>query len=301
MVARILWIVVALIVVLSGCTVGGRLAVHPKPALVLAVVSNNYVDVVFRFSPIADALSRQIDQPVRIVAGDIKTLRTNLSANKNAYQLLYLDPVEFCRLSEVASLTPLVSRVNRSAATSQVGFIVVPKSSSISKLDDLKDKRFAFGQWESAWQFYNVLEYFKDANFPTAYLKRPIYTGDSLAVARALAFKQADAGVVTRTWWETSRDRALSFNRLLKDDLKIIAKTQPMPEYVWAVSPDVPDNLRLKIKKILIQQFIKQSRFAAAFDAWGFVPVQEQDYSSVCERIRRIKNLPSPPSLLPLP
>jgi len=177
----------------------------------------------------------------------------------------------------------------------------VPKKSSINRLEDLKDKRFAFGPYGSAYQFFNVLESFKSGGFPTSMLKNVSYNKDSLTVAQRVLMNWADAGVVTQSWWQTTGDRTLDLTRLLKDDLRIIGQTDPMPEYVWAVTGRVNDVRKQQMKKVLTETISNKSLVLAGFGARGFVAIQDQDLVSVCQRMKRVKNLPAPQTLIPLP
>ncbi len=286
---------------ISGCTVG-RPGPAGKAPFSIGMIDKDYFQVVRRFTPLAEELSKGLGQPVQIKSDrDIQQLDTHLTEQADYCGLIYVDPVEFCRINEEHPLSAVAVRTNSAGSTSEVGLIVVPKNSSIKTLDDLKGKRFAFGPYESPHMFYNVLELFKAGQMPTAMLKNATYSRDSVAVAQRLVLKWSDAGVVTQTWWQTSTDRAGDIRRLLKDELRIIAQTEPLPLSVWAATASVSPARRQQLSKILTEGASGNQRVLSAFDSQGFAPVQESDMAVVCERIMKVKNLPPPPSLLPLP
>lgn len=289
------------VLLLVGCAGAGRITRMGKNPVNMTTADRNYLNVILRFTPVAQELSKELAQPVNILNDwDARSITIHFKERKNYCDLLYLDPVDFCRVNEVEPLTPIAVRVNTTGRPEEVGVIVVAKKSKINKLEDLKGKRFAFGPYESAYQFYNVLELFKQEGLPTAQVKA-LYHPDSLAVAQKVLLGGAEVGVVTQTWWETSTDRTLDLSRLLKDDLRVIAQTPAMPEYVWAVSENVTAENRRIMQNVLTKDLAAKTPILSGFGARGFQPAAEKDYPAVCPRIKRIKNLPPPPSVLPIP
>jgi len=176
----------------------------------------------------------------------------------------------------------------------------VAKNSPIKDVGELKDKQFAFGMHQSPYQFYSVLEYFKSRGFPVATLKGVSYHKDNLSVAQTVLMKFANAGVVTQTWWETAKDRTLDLSKLLKDELRVIGKTEPLPEYVWAVTESVPAERKAAVSKALTENLAKNQAALAGFAAQGFTPAGDKDMDAACARLLAIKNVPPAP-LLPSP
>ncbi|MFA5863057.1 MAG: PhnD/SsuA/transferrin family substrate-binding protein [Phycisphaerae bacterium] len=294
----------ALIVLLSficGCSVG-RIPVIGGNSISITTVDKNYFNVMLRFNPVAEEMTKALKHPVVILSDwDVHSIKVHLTDNKSYYHLLYLNPVEFWRVSEKEKLTPIAQRVNAASESSEVGLIVVAKNSQIKKIEDLKGKRFAFGEYESPYQFYNVLEFFTAENLPISLLKEVSYNKDSLSVVQKVLLNLADAGVVTRTWWQTTTDRSLNLSRLLKADLRVIGRTQAMPEYTWAVTSVVSDTQKSQMIKVLTEGLSKKPQVLAGFGAQKFTAVEDKNLEGVCERLRKIKNLPPAPLLPPLP
>ncbi len=283
-----------------GCTHGPIKTIGHKP-FVMTTVGCNYFNAMLRFGPVADDLSKILAKPVRVSCDwDAQSIQVHLRDRADYYNLLYLNPVDYCLVSKTSPLRPIAVRTNLNNSTSEVGLIVVPKDSPIRSVSDLRGKRFAFGPYKSAYQFYNVLELFKASKMPTAMLKDVSYCNDSLSAVRKILLNWADAGVVTETWWKTTKDKTLDFSRLLKDDLRIIAKTKPTPEYVWAVTGSVDAGQVKELTSFLTGTINGKSKLLAGFGASKFTPVNLKALSAYCRRLAKIKNLPAKPILMPL-
>ncbi len=285
---------------LSGCTVR-PFENFSKSPLSITTVSSNYFNVMLKFSPIADELGKSLKRSVRVLSDwDVNSIKVHLRSQKDYCQLLYLSPVEFCQINKNVALKVIAIKQNQLGKTSETGFIVVPKNSPIKNVAELKGKRFVFGTYGDAYRFYNVLALFKESNLPTALLKDVSYSEDSVAAVRRILLGWADAGVVTKSWWQTTTDRTLDFSKLLKDELRIIGETKPVPEYVWAVTNSVSDDQRAKIVTVIAKSLSGKPNILAGFKAKGFLPADNKVIEDYCKSLEKIKNLPPKPGILPL-
>jgi len=288
---------------LFGCT-GSRFDLLGKDHIRMTTVDTNWFGVRLRFGALASEVDKTLGKPVTIAADwDTDAIKTHLADEhvKDYYHLMYLEPAEFCQVSEAAKLTPLALRKNARGEHTEIGLIVVPTNSPIKGLQDLAGKRFAFGPYGSTYMFYNVLELFRDANVPVSLIKSVGYCNDSLGVVQNLflALGAAHAGVVTKTWWETTTDRTLDMSTLLKDELRIIAETKPMPELIWAATDALTAHQQGKLKELFTQTLTHKPLVFSPFQARGFAPPDEKIMAQLCERLKQIKNIPNKPKLLP--
>ncbi len=293
-------------VVMLICLLAGGCTVKPfenlnKSSFSVTTVSSNYFNVMLQFNAVADELGKSLKRSVRILCDwDVKSIKVHLHNRKDYYQLLYLSPVEFCKLNKDVPLTPIAIKKNLLDKTSEVGLIVVPKNSSIKNISDLNGKSFVFGPYGDSYRFYNVLALFKQSKFPVAKLKDVSYSEDDVSAVRRLLLGWADAAVVTETWWQTTTDRTLDLSKLLKDELRIIGKTKAVPEYVWAVTETVDTRVQSKVIDVLTHKLSGKQNVLAGFKAKSFVPVNQEVMESYCQEIRKIKNLPPKPGILQL-
>ncbi|NLX07075.1 MAG: phosphate/phosphite/phosphonate ABC transporter substrate-binding protein [Phycisphaerae bacterium] len=287
----------------SGCALSPRLNPLGKNNIRLTTVDTNLLDVMLRFSPLARQLSESLDRPVDVMADwDAKSIRIHLTSQKvtDYYHLVYLNPVDYCEVAREVALDPLAIKRNVRGETGETALIVVHKDSPIQSVADLEGKRIAFGPYGSPYMFYSVLELLRDEKLPISLVKSTFDSRDSLAVVQKLLMGFSDAGVVTRTWWETTKDRSLDLSRLLKDDLRIIAETQPMPELVWAATETLTAEQKAAVVEVLTQKVTEMPSVLGPLGATGFEPIGSDAMEETCRRIDRIRNIPPRPSLLPL-
>jgi len=301
---------IAVVFQLVGCT-GSRLDLLGKDHIRMTTVDTNALSVALQFGPLAQEMKKVLGSPVDVLSDwNTDFIKVHLADKniENYYHLMYLDPVQFCQVSEVTELVPLAVRKNLTDRNSETGLIVVPKASKIKSVKDLKDKRFAFGPYGSAYMFYNVLELLGDRQVPvsllkgTQYYRHSLHTHmDGLVVTQHVLLGLADAGVVTRTWWETTTDLTLDMSRLLKDDLRIVAETKPMPEMIWASTDALSADQQEKLKHLLTETLTENSAVLSPLQAKGFVNPDEKVIGQLCQRLKGIKNLPAKPRLPLLP
>jgi len=293
-------IAVILAAMSSGCSIT-KFSQLGKEPIRMTTVDTNFLNVLLRFASVRDEISRTLDQPVEVLsAGYVDAIKVHLANRKDHYQLLYLDPVQFCQVSNSAKLIPLAMRKNRGGADKEVGLIVVPKDSPIKTLADIKGKRFAFGPYGSPYMFYNVLELLRDQQVPVSLVKGAYYP-NSLSVAQKVLLRWVDVGVVTETWWQTTTDRTLDLSKPLKDDLRIVARTKAIPEYIWAATESLAKDRQDKVRKILTTAGEHNKQILTAFEASGFRNIDEKDLAGLCERFKAIRNLPPKPVLPSFP
>ena len=284
----------------SGCTVR-PFENFGKSSFSVTTVSSNYFNVMLQFNAVADELGKSLKRSVRILCDwDVNSIKVHLRNRKDYYQLLYLSPVEFCQLNKEIPLTPIAIRKNLIGKTSEVGLIIVPKNSKIKNMSDLNGKSFVFGPYGDAYRFYNVLALFKKSKIPVAKLKDVSYSEDNVSAIRRVLLGWADSAVVTESWWQTTTDRTLDLSKLLKDELRIIGKTEAVPEYVWAVTETVDAKSQAKVVKVLTQKLSNKPNVLAGFKAKGFVPVKQKQLLSYCKELQKIKNIPPKPGILQL-
>jgi ABC-type phosphate/phosphonate transport system substrate-binding protein len=268
----------------------------------MTTVDRDFLRVMIQFGPFKDQAEKELKQPVQISSDwDADSIKVHLADRKDYYHLLYLDPVQYSQVSAEAKLIPLAVRKNIRKSDTEVGLIVVPKNSRIKSIEDIKGQRFAFGPHGSPYMFYNVLELLAESNVPTAALKGARYRDDGLGVVRdMLVFGLSDVGVVTQTWWETTSDLTLDMSKLLKDELRIIARTKELPEYVWAATPALLKATQDQIRHLLMESVNSNPGLTKNLKADGFAEIDSKTLDDVSERIKQITDIPPKP-LLPLP
>jgi len=289
-------LLLAAMVLPAGCASTQIVDILEEP-IRIAVVSNNYLDVALRYKGLCDAINRQFKKPVVPVAElSSRSIKVHLADNPRYYHLMHLDPVAYVLVSQQHTLFPLAVQVNDMGKTRRQGLIVVPSDSPIKQLGELAKKRFAFGPYGSAYMFYNALQTLQAGNIRAEDLTALSYGADSKAVADKLLLGWADAGVVTDLWWQTTQDRTLD-GALLKDRLRIIARTEALPEMIWVATENLTEQQRLRVQLLLLDQLKGKKTILQPLRARRYVMPDKEDFHAVEKLIQQVGKLPPRPLL----
>ena len=290
------WPILFLCLALTGCASTQIVDIFKQP-IRIGVVSNNYLDVSIRYRPLCDALNRKLKQPVVPLADlSSQSIAVHLKSNPKFYQLLYLDPVSYFEVSNQHRIFPLAMKVNMLGKTEVQGLIVTSAKSKIKILSELSGKRFAFGPYGSTHMFYNALQTLQAAGISADNLGDLSYAPDSNTVANRLILGWSDVGVVTDVWWHTTAAKALD-GKLLKDHLRIIARTELLPEAIWASTESLDQAKRGKIQVFLLEQLQGQGSILQPLSAEKFIVPDKSTLQRMGRFVRQIKKLPPRPLL----
>lgn len=292
----LVWPILFLSLTLAGCPSTQIVDIFKQP-IRIGVVSNNYLDVSIRYRPLCDALNRKLKQPVVPLADfSGRSIAVHLKSNPNFYQLLYLDPVSYFEVSNQHRIFPLAMKVNRLGKTQVQGLIVTSAKSKIKILSELSSKRFAFGPYGSTHMFYNALQTLQAAGISVDDLGDLSYAPNCNTVANKLILGWSDVGVVTDVWWQSNTTKALD-GKLLKDHLRIIARTELLPEMIWASTDSLDQAGRRKIQIFLIEQLQGQRSILQPLSAEKFIVPEKSAIQRLGRFVRQIKKLPPRPLL----
>jgi len=227
------------------------------------------VEMIKRFDALTEYLSKTTGIQVTFrPSPNLGSAVDDLGQNRT--QISYLTPVAYLDARDKYQVKPLVApTVNGKPSFSLV--IGVRENGPIKSVNDLKGKRFAFGDEKALLQKAAVVSMgLKLEDFSnTAYLKH--YDN----IAKAVLAGDFDGGIL--------KDSVASDFKPM--GIKVIGTTPPLPSYVFAVNKDTPKPL----VDVLRQAFIgmkKGSDGEAALSAFdhaydGFTEVTDQDYDSI--------------------
>jgi len=176
---------------------------------------------------------------------------------------------------------PLVRPINLDGTSTYHGYIFVRKDSGIRNAGDLKGKRFAFVERATTAGYLFPLAWLREHGVenPKAYLREMYFAGSHDAAVQAVLDKDADAGAAKNTIF----DLLASENPRVRNELTILAKSGVVPQNCLAVRRDLDQNLKLELKKALLQME-KSTAGAEAlkrFGARGFIETSDEDFAYV--------------------
>lgn len=190
-----------------------------------------------RLKPLAQYLGKRLNRPVSM------KLSPNMGAaikevSEKKVDLAYLTPVAYLKAHEKGGAKLVAKTVTGGKASFQL-MIVVKENSPIKTVEDLKGKRFAFGDKRALLQRAAVvgtginLEDFSEYKF----------IGHYDNIARAVMNGDFDAGILKDTMAYQWRGKGL----------RILASSPDLPPYNIAARGDIDDKTLEELKKAFLE------------------------------------------------
>ena len=180
----------------------------------------------------------------------------------------------------------LLCKPIRYGTTSYRGIVIARQDSGIRTLKDLKDKKFAWVDKESASAYLFPKAMFIEANIdPDRDFSEVEILGKHEAVVYNVLLGKYDAGACYDDARNTLKDKSK------KDELIILARTQDLSNEPLVCRKSLPEDLRARIKQALLKLNNKDAEGREILknlaDVQGFVPVDAKDYDNI-EKVQQI-------------
>lgn len=191
-------------------------------------------------------------------------------------QIAYLTPVAYIDAQKKHGVIPLVApTMNGKPAFSLV--IGAKAGSSIRSPEDLKGKRFAFGDEKALLQKAAVAS----MGLGTSDFSKFAYLKHYDNIAKAVLAGDFDGGILKDSTADDFKDKGII----------VIGSTPPLPSYVFAVHPSMPVSVRNKLRDAFLSLkkdnpvgTVTLEAFDSTYD--GFVVVQDSSYDHVRKLIQ---------------
>ncbi len=273
------------LVLLLGIAVAVPVAADPAPEpLILAV--HPYLptaEINRRFGPLANEIASVIKRPVVVRVG--RNYEEHLAAiGGDNVEIAYLGPALYVNLVARYGAKPLLARQVVNGDPMLHGEIVVREDSAIRTLQDLKGKRFAFGDPASTDSSILPQAMLRGAGVPPAALAGSGFLGSHRNVALAVLAGDYDAGAVKEE----------VFAEFAAKGLRSIAHEPGAPDHVFVASGRLAPPLVTTLRRILLD-LPRTPRGMAILRAIhpgmsDLVAAQDSDYDS----LRKIMHVPAP-------
>jgi phosphonate transport system substrate-binding protein len=193
-------------------------------------------------------------------------------------QLGWFGGLAFLKAEQDGSMAPLVMRDVDLDFTST---FLVPSSSSATSLSDLGGGSIAFGSKLSTSGHLMPRHFLHEEGIDVDDFFREIrHTGTHDATAAAVRRGEVDVGALNSVVLRAMFDDG----RMSDDDVRVIWRTPPYRDYVWAVSRDVEASIRVR----LLDAFLaldpgdaEDAEVLRRLGASGFVPASSADFVEI--------------------
>lgn len=267
---------------LAGLLTAGGAAGAPVP-LVLAV--HPYVpaeEIARRFTPLAEALAHEAGRPVVVRTG--RSYAEHIAAiGTDSVDIAYLGPAPYVTMVSRYGRKPLLARQVINGDPMLHGEIIVRQDSAIHSLEELKGRRFAFGDPESTGSYVVPAAMLRAAGVPESALAQVAFLHAHRNVALAVLAGDFDAGAV----------REDTFREYASRGLRALAQEPPVADHLFVASAKLSDAEVDTLRRALLELSGTPAGKAvmAAIDPGmtALVAARDSDYDS----LRALMQLPA--------
>lgn len=181
----------------------------------------------------------------------------------------------------------VILRTVRNNSDKYWSFIIARTDTGISKLSDLKGKKFAYGDPVSTSGAIYPKHLLQTSGYdPETFFSNAIYAGAHDKVVMAVYNKQVDAGAIYGGVVSDAREKVVETIPDVMKKTKVIAKTIEIPNDTVSVRKGLPKDLVKKITDGLVNVAKSDEGRIAVMSLYGidgFVSAKDSDYDSVRE------------------
>jgi phosphonate transport system substrate-binding protein len=196
------------------------------------------------FKPIFNALTKATKYSFNIIVGQSYSAVVEGICSGLA-DFAWFGPVTYVQARERGCVELLAVEVRKGSSVYYSGIFAKKDDISITSLEDLKNKKVAFGDINSTSSFVYPMAMLVEAGIdPILDLSKSQLTG-----SHANSLKSLQAGIVDAAASSfNSYEKAVRQGSIDKNDFKVIAKSDPIPNPPLAMSIKLPDTVKIAIK-----------------------------------------------------
>lgn len=199
-------------------------------------------EIIKRFTPLADYLTKNIGQPVKVRVG--RTYAEHIDAIGNdSVDVAYMGPVSYIKLVAKYGKKPLLARQEVNHQPFLRGVLFVRQDSAVRRLEDLKGKRFAYGDPNSTMSYVIPMRMLEQAGVSESKLGHHEFLGAHKNVALAVLSGDFDAGGVKEE----------VFTEMAPKGLRALAFGPPVADHVFVANAKLPVALVESMRRALVQ------------------------------------------------
>ena len=249
-------------------------AAAPQP-LILAV--HPYLppaEIETRFKPLAQYLTRTVGRPVKVRIGTNYAEHIN-AIGENKVDIAYMGPASYVKLVRLYGKKPLLARQEVNGQPYLRGVIIVRQDSPLHTLQDLKSKRFAYGDSDSTMSHVIPRGLLQQAGVPENSLARHAFLGSHSNVVLAVLSGDYDAGAVKEEVFQAQASKGF----------RALAITPPVADHSFVASKKLPVAL-IETLQLSLWHLKESAEGRAIMNAMhpnmtALVPALDTDYDSL--------------------
>jgi len=232
--------------------------------------------------PLRAYLTKAMGRPVNLTAPDLYN-ETVAHLADGSYDFACLGALMYVRAHAKYGVIPLVQRISDLQFHS---VFITGGGSSIHSLRDLKGKRFAFGDINSASAHLIPYRELMQAGINPEIDLNLRYSGSHVATAALVESGVVDAGVLD----ETVLNSQISGGKLDSKKVRVFYASKPFVDYVYVARKDVPEAEREKFAHALLAlKEGKDDPVLKILRAKQFIVANDEEYATIRHIAKELK------------
>jgi len=256
-------------------------AADPQPYVLAVQPFLSASEIQRRFAPLAEYLGQQLGRPVQVRVGGNYEEHINF-VGQDAVDIAYIGPAPYVACVERFGPKPILARIQTKGKPYLDGVIFVRRDSGITQLADLKGKRFAFGDPQSAMG--SVL--------PRYVLRENgIALRDLAHFSHVLAHDNVILGVLAGDF-DAGAVRTDIYDEMASPALRVLAKLPPVSEHLFVTRSTMPRQDVQRLRQALLQLGTspdgQRILHTISLEMTGLEPASDADYDTMRKVVRAL-------------
>ncbi|NOQ34401.1 MAG: phosphate/phosphite/phosphonate ABC transporter substrate-binding protein [Methylococcaceae bacterium] len=259
---------------------------EPIKSLRIAVLPDRSADELKkRFNPLVEHLKNELDIEIEfVIVKDYQDLLNKFQ--RKEVDLVRFGGYSFINASINSGALPLVMR---DVDVHFHSYFLVQADSTATTLEDYKGKRFSFGSKLSTSGHLMPRYFLSLENItPESYFSEVLYSGAHDKTAEWVKTAHVDLAVANAV----IIDRLYQQGSITTEQVRILSRTPPYSDYVWAIQNNFPTSLKNKITEAFLKLSIANPNDKKILDAVGakmYIPARQDDFKSLESIARQLK------------
>ncbi|HEY8066142.1 MAG TPA: phosphate/phosphite/phosphonate ABC transporter substrate-binding protein [Methylosinus sp.] len=251
-------------------------AVKAKSLRVALLPDENAAAIIQNAQPFKAYLEQALGKPVEIiVTTDYSSMIEAMRFNR--IEVAYFGPLSYVLAkSKAPAIEPFAVGLSKGSPTYR-SVIVALADGPVKTIDDVKGKTFGFGDDASTSSHLIPRAYLARHGLAAGADYKFVHLGAHDAVARAVQGGQVQAGGLSKAIF----DSLVAKGSVDGAKIKVLAESDPIPNYPMVMQGDLDSNLKAAIKKAFLD--LKDPEILKTFRADGFVPTGDSAYDILRE------------------
>lgn len=212
------------------------------------IPSENAEEIMKQYQGLVDYLSKELSMKITPYVG------TDYTGVIEAMRAKHLDvafygPFSYILAAKEAGAEAFAIGIGEDGKDTYYSLFITRKDSGIKSIADLKGKTFTFGDPASTSGHLIPRYMLTKAGLDPDKDMKVQFSGGHDATALAVKNKKVDAGAMASDIYE----KLVKNNIISPDEVVVFAKSDPLPQSPWAYRNDLPQDLKDKVKKALLE------------------------------------------------